>query len=701
MTLDIKGGLKNTKISSNVYVAFEELLSNAIDSYLIRRNKDHNCPPFQVDVTIRFFQNSLLETNIPDVEITCTDNGAGFGDSEVKAFVTKDTTFKDYLNISGIGKCKGAGRIQFFHYFSRLEIDSVYASNGKTFRRSLVATDQTREVSDGDFTTTEAEAAERKTTIKLSILKQIITAGNQAFDARPHFSAHAVRSHLYISFLQRLIILRGNIGTFSITIREENGDNPIETKIDSNELPSPVESREVPLICSHGNEAPEPKQLKVTTYALPSDEFRQTQHDVALCANSALVLSIVKEYIRNQADRKKPIEGKIYLVLVESEILESQVNEQRDNFEIARDCNSGGDLYTSHSLQDIIESLEDYVYGILTPKDFDKDTLIASTQERFGISRSMLEKASVKVHYSDTEENIAKRVLKKLQEEIVQETNEIFSLKDELSSLDPRSEDFRTKISDISWKHTSSMQLMDMANLSQLVVRRSCMLEILRRAVSLMLDCQTQKKDGARNEHEKIIHNIFFPRGKDSRDSVDHDIWILNEEYHYFDHIASDKPLASIPWNDQAKLFSPDIDASLEELFKKNNTEHQMKRPDIAIFNQEGSAIIIEFKAPGVPLQEHIADLAQYARLLAAKSNSRIKKFYCYLIGDTIDESRMALNYKRFPSGTGYFSTDPLRDPATEVHYGEMYSEILLYSQFISRAENRLSVFKKKLNVSL
>lgn len=40
MTLDIRGGLKNTSISGNRYVVIEELLSNAIDSYLIRKNED-------------------------------------------------------------------------------------------------------------------------------------------------------------------------------------------------------------------------------------------------------------------------------------------------------------------------------------------------------------------------------------------------------------------------------------------------------------------------------------------------------------------------------------------------------------------------------------------------------------------------------------------------------------------------------------
>lgn len=311
----------------------------------------------------------------------------------------------------------------------------------------------------------------------------------------------------------------------------------------------------------------------------------------------------------------------------------------------------------------------------------------------------MLNNANIKVHYSDTEENIAKRVLKKYQEDIVKETSDIFNLKKELLDLDPRSEDFRERISELSWKYTTTIKKMDMANLSQLVVRRSSMLEVLERAVDLILSCQQDSNN--RKQNEKIIHNIFFPTGKDSKDSIDHDIWILNEEYHYFEHIASDKSLASIPWNDNGKLFESDIDASLEFLFAKNNKENRLKRPDIAIFNQEGSAIIIEFKSPGVELQDHIPDLLEYARLLAAKSDGRINKFYGYLIGDCMNENRMPGHYTRFPSGLGYFNTDPIKNPATGVTYGELYSEVLYYRQFIERAQNRLKVYKDKLNVDI
>ena len=100
-------------------------------------------------------------------------------------------------------------------------------------------------------------------------------------------------------------------------------------------------------------------------------------------------------------------------------------------------------------------------------------------------------------------------------------------------------------------------------------------------------------------------------------------------------------------------------------------------------------------------IQDHIPDLAQYARLLAAKSNGRIKKFYGYLIGCKIDSSRMMPSYTRFANGKGYFNSSKLVDDDTGRAYGELYSEVLLYEHFIDRAALRLRVYKDKLKVQL
>lgn len=696
MTLDIKGGLKNTSVSHKRYVVFEELLSNAIDSYLIRRSSDPQAPPLRIEIGVEFVNGSLFAGGDEQIVVWCKDNGAGFGDEQVKAFVTKDTTYKDYLQIAGIGKCKGAGRIQFFHYFSQLAIDSVFDAGGRRWRRTLRAHAGTREIAESDFVT-QADPADIGTCVTLRGMTIRTFAGLfDPFTLRADFSSRTLHDVLNTSFLQRFIVLKQIIGDFTVTIADIAGDRRSEASITSEHLPTAVDVMPIRLSCGHRSDI-DACALKLTRYSLDQASSPSLEHEVALCANSAIAISLTKHFLKSPADRRRPIDGKIELLLIEGDVLDQKVNVQRDGFNLPRECSHARDFDETFSMQDIIESLEDTVYAILTPPDFDREALIGSTEEKFGISRAMLDKANIKIHYGDTEENIARRTLRRLQDEIVQDTSALIDMKQELLKLDPRSSDFRNVLADLSWRYTGSLKTMDMANLSQLVVRRSAMLDVLERATQLMLDCQ-QDAPGKRRDHEKIIHNIFFPTGKDSNDTVDHDIWILSEEYQYYDHIASDKALSSISW-EGGKLFDADIDESLEKLFRHNNEVHRLKRPDIAIFSKEGAAIIIEFKAPGVELQEHVNDLAQYARLLAAKSGGRIKRFYGYLVGDSMDESRMAPGWTKFPVSDGYFLSARLDDPKTGLQYGELYAEMLFYQHFVTRARNRLEVYKRRLNV--
>lgn len=706
MTLDIRGGLKNTAVNSSDYVVFEELLSNSLDSYLIRKNTEQSVPKCSVVIDVGIVATDLLHDEF-DVDISCTDNGAGFGDAQVKAFVTKDSTYKDQLQIQGIGKCKGAGRIQYFHRFGRLSIESTFPRGESVFRRTLFVDETSREISEDSFTETLSLSREVSTTLKLAKYRTIPLPADQKADRGPLWSiyaADAIGRHLYTSFLQRLVVLKALIGEFRIDLRSKYtaDGHPVECKasIESKDLPEPAERKCVPLICTHSKEPRNGAALRITRYSFPETEFPNFEHEVALCANSAVVQQITRRYLRSSAERQRSTNGRFELILTESDLLESSVNHQRDGFDIPVSCGESETLDENFSLEDIVDSLEDYVFGVITPQDFDKDALVKATEQKFGITKQMLEGANVKIHYGDSEENIARRVLKKLQEEIVGDTSRLFKVKDELLKLDPRSADFRQKLNELSWKYTSTIKKMDMTNLSQLVVRRTAMLEVLKHAVEKLLVCQ-EGVQGKRNEHERVIHNVFFPTGKDSKETRDHDIWLLNEEYQYFEYIASDKPLKSLRWPDGNAIFDPDIDDSLAALFARNNADHQEKRPDIALFTQEGAAIIIEFKSPDVEIQEHIPDLAQYARLLAAKSNGRIRKFYGYLIGCKLDPSRMVTGWTRFANSRGYFSTGKLVDEENDKVYGELYSELLFYQQFIERAELRLGVYKNKLRVQL
>lgn len=649
------------------------------------------------------FQIEVINTSLFgeqfDVHVSCSDNGAGFGDEQVKAFVTMDTTYKDYLQIQGIGKCKGAGRVQYFHHFNRLSISSVYQDGKTRFRRTLNVEAATREISEESFARESADA-EIGTVVILKDRRPTPDRGESAEGSADAYSCYAVAAHLYTAFLQRLIVLKGIIGDFSIVVKEKRGDHEQDEYIQSDSLPAPVASLKLPLLCAHGETPRTGQPLTVTRYSFPADQFPNFQHEVALCANAAIVQPITREFIKNAAARKRPIDGKFELILIESPELEKRVNQQRDGFDIPEECSFTNDFDGKFSYEDILQSLEDYVYGVITPEDFSRADLVHATEQKFGITSTMLESANIKVHYGDTAENLAKRALKKFQEDIVDNTSKLFDVKQELLKLDPRTDGFREKVNELSWRYASTIRKMDMANLSQLIVRRTAMIQVLRHAVDNLLDCQHVAK-GERKQNESIIHNIFFPRYKDSTEVQDHDIWLLNEEYQYFEHITSDKPLCTLTWIDGNKLFDADIDAELFDMFKKNNDENGSKRPDIALFTAEGAAVIIEFKAPDVPLQEHANDLVEYARLLASKSHGRITKFYGYLIGSTIDENRISTDWKPFANGKGFFATGTLTDHKTRIPYGELYSEMLFYHDFIDRAELRLEVYKKKLNVEL
>ncbi|WP_127158683.1 hypothetical protein [Xanthomonas arboricola] len=699
MALDIRGGIKNTAINRSEYVVFEEMLSNAIDSYLIRRKEDAQAPKFSVLFEINLIPTSLFNQGL-DVDITCTDNGAGFRNEEVKAFITKDSTYKDQLEIIGIGKCKGAGRIQYFHHFNRLSIDSVCEIKGVTLCRTLEINESTREISQESFEEKIDAGAPLLTSVKLSRRRMDSRDVDEGSRIQESFSCNEVRMHLYKSFLQRLIILKDLIGSFSIGVKSVCGGNLEDSHITEADLPRPVEKKLIELVCIHKENPKVQSFINISRYSLPESEFNEFEHVVALCANSAIVRPITKLYLKSAIDRRKAIDGNFELIFVESQAFEEKVNQQRDGFNIPESCAETALLSEDFSLEDVLESLADYVYGIIAPKDFDRESLVRSTEKKFGITREMLEEASIKIHYGDTEESVARRVLKKLQDDIVRDTSGIYKIKEQLLLLDPRTDDFRSKVNQMSWAYTSTIKKMDMTNLSQLIVRRSAMIEVLRHAVSKLLECQ-QPVSGIRNEHERIIHNIFFPMGKDSIDAKDHDIWLLNEEYQYFNYIASDMPLRTLKWTGGEKIFDEDIDDSLERLFAENNDIHSGKRPDIALFNEEGAAIIIEFKAPDVEIQDHINDLTQYARLLAAKSNGKIKKIFGYLIGNKLNHSRMPTGWTRFANTKGYFHTGVLADPETEKRYGELYSELLFYDQFIDRADLRLGVYKEKLGIKM
>jgi hypothetical protein len=703
MTLDIRGSLKNTKISSDGYVVLEELISNSIDAFLIRQHLDPATRSLNVSVGVDVTKSGLLNDEA-DVSITCTDNGCGFGDDQTDAFLTKDTSYKDDLPIAGIGKCKGAGRIQYFHHFARVGIRSTYRQGEGVFTRVLPIAAGRKKIDLADFTVKDGTAADIGTTIRLEGLKQVPrTRLYKSESLGEIFSAANMRRNMLIAFLQRLVSLKSQLGEFVIEFETRDPEDRVDrSSLRATDLPdvtairpAEVEERDP----RSGSPLGKTKKFTLSHYKLDATTFDLPRNAISFCARSSPVLDITRRYLRTVAEQNRPIEGFHHIVLIEGELLDKRVNEQRDGFDDIPEEIPVADLFTDEtvSFADIFDQVDPIIEEMVTPSGWDKDKVIRDITDKFGVVPAMLTDTDTRVVYGDSAKTVAERVLKKYQERIIADTAEIADLRTEIEKAEPHTAEFRKKIHELSWKYTSSLKVFDMANLSQLVVRRAAIVEILKLACNRGLAVQTVP-EGQRRKDEQIIHSIFFPMKKDSSETSDHDIWLLSEEYQYYDYIASDKPLSQIEWKDGEKLFDPDIDSEMAATLRRRAQENGAMRPDIAIFGKEGSAIIIEFKAPGVSMDEYIGDLSRYAHLLAAKSNGRLKKFYGYIIGDTLDPLRMP-GWKKFASGRSYFQTSDLQDPESGRILGELSAETLFYDDILDRASKRIGVYRDKLQI--
>ncbi|OYZ13999.1 MAG: hypothetical protein B7Y35_09325 [Sphingomonadales bacterium 28-64-96] len=705
MTLDIRGSLKNTKISANRYVVLEELISNSIDSFLIRQHQDPSARSLDVRVVVEILTTGLLG-DVQDLSISCTDNGCGLGEEQIEAFLTKDTSYKDDLSIAGIGKCKGAGRIQFFHHFERVGIRSSYQSEGKILTRTLPLVAARKKIDLTDFAISEGKAEDIGTTVTLDSLKPRIRERFYRTETLGEvFSAANMRRYMLIAFLQRLVSLKTELGQFNICLETRHAQGRIETlSLTATDLPPVTEVRPAQVEeqdPQSGTPLGKYASFTLSHYKLDASVFDLPRNAISFCAKSSPVQDITRRYLRTVTEQNRPLDGFHHIVLIEGELLDRCVNEQRDGFEGIPDEVPTGDMFAEETVSyaSIYDQIDPIIEEIVSPSGWSRDQVIADVTEKFGVNAGMLADTDTRVVYGDSAKTVAERVLRKYQERIIADTAEIFDLREEIEKAEPHTADFRQKIHELSWKYTSSLKTFDMANLSQLVVRRAAIVEILALACKRQLAVQAVS-EGVRRQDERIVHSIFFPMKRDSLETSDHDIWLLSEEYQYYDYIASDKPLAQIEWADGERLFEPGIDDELAATLRRRADENGAKRPDIAIFDKEGSAIIIEFKAPGVSLDDHIGDLSEYAHLLAARSNGRLKKFYGYLIGDTVAPLRMA-GWTRFAAGQGYFRSTPLQDPETGRNLGELYAETLFFDDIVKRATKRIGVYRDKLQIDL
>jgi hypothetical protein len=86
-------------------------------------------------------------------------------------------------------------------------------------------------------------------------------------------------------------------------------------------------------------------QLTVTHYKLDERSYELPKNVVGLCAKSAIADDITARYLKTKTLENNPIEGFYHIILVEGELLDEGVNEQRDGFDKIPLENGSSDLF--------------------------------------------------------------------------------------------------------------------------------------------------------------------------------------------------------------------------------------------------------------------------------------------------------------------------------------------------------------------
>lgn len=708
------------KKSSNPVSPLLEGLVNSLDSITKRRNSDDNFSPLIVVNLAYSSQNDLYgERGRIFSSLTLEDNGEGFTDDNLERFKSLADRGKGLNN-------RGTGKIQFFHRFKKICINSDFKSDSKYICRKIDydindnITYETLENNSGDFKTTITMSGfsgnDKEQELFLSFLDDLMPLKVEVF-----------KRLLLRLFLEKQVGLNLYIRTFLDDTQKE------EICINGNDIPDPdiTDETQIPTLqlASYGQSKTSDIEWKIVNndnvltinrFKLPATEI--DRNGIFLCSKAIAVTSFRPASLNEFLKKDVAPAGYRFITSISGKLLddESNVNHTFDDFtfprqkDIERRIKDGEGLFlpaqefvfweeVKNKLNEKLPQLYSDVISIKTEKEKKTHELA----EKFGIPQEIARQTTVNLN--DSEEKITKKLFEKQAEHLAKESIEIQRTYDELmdlsaKNLDPSDENYEQQIYETSRKLLDKIPQQNKEELARYVIRREMIVNTLRLALANELSKQKawaqQKLDGkdVREEQEAIFHDLIFKR---KAHGMINDLWILNEEFVHF-YGCSDTPLKDLEINGVKLLKSDtDIEQALNSVGLKKNSRLQ-KRPDIFLFPEEGKCILIEFKAPLVELSDHLDQIPKYAKLIANYAQIKITQFYGYLIGETIDRAELSGRYKRAVYGNYWFypSEDIKSIDEEERTIANIYQEIIPLSTMADRAEMRNRSFATKLGIN-
>lgn len=148
--MNLSGAMDLIKMSKNPLTPVYEAITNSLESLAMkfeREVSDQTDP----EIEVKFYFTGLLEEYKDLEQVEIVDNGIGFTDENYNRFIEFFDKSKGYDN-------RGTGRLQYFHRFNKIHVESTFLIDGDVNRR-VIKCDKKNFISSEELTTENASSS--------------------------------------------------------------------------------------------------------------------------------------------------------------------------------------------------------------------------------------------------------------------------------------------------------------------------------------------------------------------------------------------------------------------------------------------------------------------------------------------------------------------------------------------------------------
>ena len=581
-----------------------------------------------------------------------TDNGVGFTEENYESFLTVYSAKK-------IAKgCKGIGRLLWLKAFDHVKVDSVFLANGIWLQRHFCFDLKDLVSPEKNLSDYHMPNPTRKTVVTLEGLREM-------YEEEVSYDLESLAKRIIEHCLPYFVV-----GTCpAISLADNEGQ-----VIDLNKYYS-----------EYYQDSLHQDEFSIGDYIFKlyhmTARIGIDKHELHLCAGNREVVSYdLAKYIPNLGKRINSEEASYYYVgYLAGSYLDSVVNSERTMFSF-----SEAPLVDAISEDSIIKTALDYIRLYLfvdlkridTEKRNQIDNFVQYKKPQFRYLLNAHPEIYDAIPAGLPEDRLDAELYRHEQQWEAEVAEQRRRLEEQAKGISPEMPDLQC----LFHRYCSSVTQLSQASLTEYVVRRKAVLELLEQAL--------EKKPDGKYSLESRVHSIICPMRStsDSLPFEDMNLWLIDDRLSYHHFLASDIPFRVLP------------------IIESDSSD----RMDIAVFDKAlsyspdpesiSSITIIELKRPQ---RNDLADddknpINQVLRYVAEIKSGRAKKsngrgfgnvesiaFYCYIIADLTDsliEAAENAGLTRTPDRQGFFGHNSARGA---------YIEVISYDKLLSDAKKR------------